>query len=53
MTAASRMDIEAGIEYEAELFSQLFGTREKNEGTDAFLEDRDSECTVSRRQPSV
>jgi enoyl-CoA hydratase len=41
--AASRMDLEAGIEYEAELFSELFGTREKNEGIDAFLEDRDPE----------
>jgi enoyl-CoA hydratase len=41
--AASRMDLEAGIEYEAELFSQLFGTGEKNEGIDAFLEDRDPE----------
>jgi len=41
--AASRMDLEAGIEYEAELFSQLFGTGEKNEGIDAFLEDREPE----------
>jgi len=41
--AASRMDLEAGIEYEAELFSKLFGTGEKNEGIDAFLEDRDPE----------
>ena len=37
------MDLEAGIEYEAELFSQLFGTGETNEGIDAFLEDRDPE----------
>lgn len=41
--AASRMDFEAGIEYEAELFSQLFATGEKNEGIDAFLEDREPE----------
>lgn len=39
--ASSRMDLEAGIEYEAELFSQLFATRDKNEGIDAFLEDRE------------
>jgi enoyl-CoA hydratase len=41
--AASRMDLEAGIEYEAELFAQLFATGDKDEGIDAFLEDRDPE----------
>jgi enoyl-CoA hydratase len=41
--AASRMDLEDGIEYEAELFAQLFATEDKNEGIDAFLEDRDPE----------
>jgi enoyl-CoA hydratase len=41
--AASRMDLEAGIEYEAELFATLFSTRDKDEGIDAFLEDRDPE----------
>ncbi|RQG93611.1 enoyl-CoA hydratase/isomerase family protein [Natrarchaeobius chitinivorans] len=41
--ASARMDLEAGIEYEAELFAQLFATGEKNEGIDAFLEDRDPE----------
>ncbi|AFZ72481.1 enoyl-CoA hydratase/isomerase family protein [Natronobacterium gregoryi] len=41
--AASRMDLESGIEYEAELFAQLFATADKNEGIDAFLEDRDPE----------
>ena len=40
---ASRMDLEAGIEYEAELFAQLFATGDKNEGIDAFLEDREPE----------
>lgn len=40
---ASRMDLEQGIEYEAELFVQLFGTEEKNEGIDAFLEGRPPE----------
>jgi enoyl-CoA hydratase len=41
--ASSRMDLEAGIEYEAELFAQLFATGDKDEGIDAFLEDRDPE----------
>ncbi|WP_410767624.1 enoyl-CoA hydratase/isomerase family protein [Haloferax sp. DFSO60] len=41
--AASRMDLEQGIEYEAELFAQLFATPDKNEGIDAFFEDRDPE----------
>jgi enoyl-CoA hydratase len=41
--AASRMDLEAGIEYEAELFAQLCATGDKDEGIDAFLEDRDPE----------
>jgi len=41
--AASRMDLEDGIEYEAELFAQLCGTEDKDEGIDAFLEDREPE----------
>lgn len=41
--AASRMDLDAGIEYEAELFAQLFTTADKNEGIDAFLEEREPE----------
>ena len=41
--AASRMDLEQGIEYEAELFAQLFATEDKDEGIDAFFEDRDPE----------
>ncbi|MFC7225355.1 enoyl-CoA hydratase/isomerase family protein [Halalkalicoccus sp. GCM10025322] len=41
--ASSRMDLDDGIDYEAELFSQLFATEDKNEGIDAFLEDRDPE----------
>jgi enoyl-CoA hydratase len=41
--AASRMDLQAGIEYEAELFAQLFATRDKDEGIEAFLEDREPE----------
>ncbi len=41
--AASRMGLENGIEYEAELFAQLFATEDKNEGIDAFFEDREPE----------
>ena len=41
--AASRTDLEGGIEYEAELFAGLFATEDKNEGIDAFFEDRDPE----------
>jgi enoyl-CoA hydratase len=39
----ARMDLEAGIEYEAELFATLFSTADKDEGIDAFFEDRDPE----------
>ena len=41
--ASSEMDLDDGIAYEAELFSQLFATEDKNEGIDAFFEDRDPE----------
>ena len=41
--AASRTNLEAGIDYEAELFSQLFATEDKDEGIAAFLEDREPE----------
>jgi len=41
--ASSRMDLEDGIEYEAELFASLFSTQDKREGIDAFLEDREPE----------
>ncbi|WP_132058532.1 enoyl-CoA hydratase/isomerase family protein [Halorussus amylolyticus] len=41
--ASSRMDLDAGIEYEAELFAQLFAAEDKNEGIDAFLDGRDPE----------
>jgi enoyl-CoA hydratase len=43
VSAASRMDLDDGIEYEAELFAQLCNTADKNEGIDAFLEDRQPE----------
>lgn len=39
--ASSQLSLDDGIEYEAELFATLFATGEKNEGIDAFLEDRD------------
>ena len=35
---SSRMDLDAGIEYEAELFAHLFNTDEKKERMDAFLD---------------
>lgn len=41
--ASSRMDLDDGIEYEAELFAQLFASEDKNEGIDAFFEDREPE----------
>ncbi|WP_227357185.1 enoyl-CoA hydratase/isomerase family protein [Haladaptatus salinisoli] len=41
--ANSEMELKAGIEYEAELFAQLFATEDKNEGIDAFFEDREPE----------
>ena len=43
--ASSRMDLEAGIEYEAELFVQLFATEDKNEGINAFLDGRTPKFT--------
>ncbi|NEU57171.1 enoyl-CoA hydratase/isomerase family protein [Halorussus sp. MSC15.2] len=41
--ASSRMELDQGIEYEAELFAHLFASEDKNEGIDAFFEDRDPE----------
>ncbi|WP_435358479.1 enoyl-CoA hydratase/isomerase family protein [Haloarchaeobius sp. DFWS5] len=41
--AGSRMGLDEGIEYEAELFALLFAGEDKNEGIDAFLEDREPE----------
>ncbi|QFU84699.1 enoyl-CoA hydratase/isomerase family protein [Natronorubrum aibiense] len=43
--ASSRMGLEEGLEYEAELFVQLFATDDKDEGIDAFLEGREPEFT--------
>ncbi|WP_247728589.1 enoyl-CoA hydratase/isomerase family protein [Halovivax limisalsi] len=41
--ASARQPLEAGLEYEKSLFVQLFATEDKNEGIDAFFEDRDPE----------
>lgn len=41
--ASAEMDLSSGIEYEAELFSQLFATEDKNEGIDAFFANREPE----------
>lgn len=41
--ASERLPLDDGIDYEAELFVGLFATRDKNEGIDAFLEDREPE----------
>jgi enoyl-CoA hydratase len=41
--ASSRLDLNAGIEHEKELFVQLFATEDKAEGIAAFLEDRNPE----------
>jgi enoyl-CoA hydratase len=41
--ASSRLGLDEGLDYEANLFVQLFASRDKNEGIDAFFEDRDPE----------
>ena len=43
--ASVQLPLEDGLEYEAELFVQLFATEDKDEGIDAFFEDRDPEWT--------
>ncbi|MDG5817667.1 enoyl-CoA hydratase-related protein [Natronococcus sp. A-GB7] len=43
--ASSRTGLEEGLDYEAELFVQLFATEDKDEGIEAFLEGRDPEFT--------
>ncbi|WP_136715673.1 enoyl-CoA hydratase/isomerase family protein [Halorientalis salina] len=40
---SSRMGLDAGVEYESELFVQLFATEDKDEGIEAFLDGRDPE----------
>lgn len=39
--AAGEMSLSAGIEYEAELFNLLFASADKDEGIDAFFDDRE------------
>ncbi|MFC3958410.1 enoyl-CoA hydratase/isomerase family protein [Halovivax cerinus] len=41
--ASARLPLDSGIDYESELFVQLFATDDKNEGIDAFFEDREPE----------
>ncbi|MDJ1433303.1 enoyl-CoA hydratase-related protein [Halostagnicola sp. A-GB9-2] len=43
--ASSRTGLEEGLDYEAELFVQLFATDDKDEGIDAFLEGREPSFT--------
>lgn len=45
LRASQRLDLEAGIEYEKELFVQLFATEDMAEGIDAFFENREPEWT--------
>jgi len=41
--ASSRLNLETGLEYEGELFYQLFNTEDAQEGIDAFVDDREPE----------
>ena len=41
--ASSRLGLEDGLDYEANLFVQLFSSRDKDEGIDAFFEEREPE----------
>ena len=41
--ASGRMGLDEGLDYEANLFFQLFASDDKNEGIDAFFEDREPE----------
>jgi enoyl-CoA hydratase len=41
--ASSRLGLEDGLDYEANLFVQLFSSHDKDEGIDAFFEERDPE----------
>ncbi|KTG11308.1 3-hydroxybutyryl-CoA dehydratase [Haloprofundus marisrubri] len=43
LRAATRMDLDSGLAYESELFVGLFDSHDKNEGIDAFFENRDPE----------
>lgn len=43
LRASQRRSLDAGLELETELFVQLFATADKDEGIDAFFEDREPE----------
>ncbi|MFC4358958.1 enoyl-CoA hydratase/isomerase family protein [Halobium salinum] len=43
LRASQRLDLDAGLDYESELFVGLFASHDKDEGIDAFLEDREPE----------
>ena len=43
VNAAAETSLDAGLDHEADLFTALFATRDKDEGIDAFFEDRDPE----------
>jgi enoyl-CoA hydratase len=43
LRAAERLSLDAGLDYESELFVGLFDSHDKNEGINAFLEGRDPE----------
>ncbi|MFC5366549.1 enoyl-CoA hydratase/isomerase family protein [Salinirubrum litoreum] len=43
LRASQRRDLDAGLDYERELFVELFATEDKDEGIDAFLDGRDPE----------
>jgi enoyl-CoA hydratase len=43
LRASQRRDLDAGLDYERELFVELFATEDKNEGIDAFLDGREPE----------
>jgi len=43
LRASERMPLDEGLEHESQLFVQLFASHDKDEGIDAFLEDREPE----------
>jgi enoyl-CoA hydratase len=43
ISASNRLGLDEGLDYEANLFVQLFASRDKDEGIDAFFEDREPE----------
>jgi enoyl-CoA hydratase len=45
IAASAEMGLDAGLDYELELFTSLFATEDMREGIEAFYEDRDPEFT--------